>query len=70
METVSDCFVWVVSEVTDMVEIKKGVVVGVFNSPEQASAYAKKRTDEREVITSVVRWGINESCPMYMGGMI
>lgn len=70
METISDYFVWVVSEVTDMVEIKKGVVVGVFNNPEQASAYAKKRTDERGVITSVVRWGINESCPMYMGGMI
>lgn len=61
--------IWIVQEITDMTETATGEVVGVFDDEDKADSYARKRSDERQVITKVSDWEINEGLPIGLGGI-
>lgn len=61
--------IWIVQEVTNMTETATGKVVGVFNDEHKACSYARKRSDECQVITKITGWKINEKLPMSLGGI-
>lgn len=61
--------IWIVQEVTNMTETATGEVVGVFDDEDKADSYARKRSDERQVITKVSGWEINERLPIGLGGI-
>ena len=61
--------IWIVQEITDMTETATGEVVGVFDDEDKACSYARERSDERQVITKVTGWEINEGLPMGLGGI-
>jgi len=61
--------IWIVQEITDMTETATGEVVGVFDDEDKACSYARKRSDERQVITKVSGWEINEGLPIGLGGI-
>lgn len=61
--------IWIVQEVTNMTETATGEVVGVFDDEDKADSYARKRSDERQVITKVSGWEINEGLPIGLGGI-
>lgn len=61
--------IWIVQEITDMTETATGEVVGVFDDEDKADSYARKRSDERQVITKVSGWEINEGLPIGLGGI-
>lgn len=61
--------IWIVQEVTNMTETATGKVVGVFDDEDRACSYARKRSDECQVITKITGWEINEELPMNVGGI-
>lgn len=61
--------IWIVQEMTEIAETATGVVVGVFDDKYEAISYSRRRSAERQVITSVTGWDINEELPMEFGGI-
>lgn len=61
--------IWIAQEITDMTETAIGEVIGVFDDKQKARSYSRRRSDERQVITSVTGWKINEELPMEFGGI-